>query len=70
VPFVIEHGQRVCKLTFDRMLEAPKTLYGEAIGSSYQRQEETLGKIFRRHEHAPDLRHRERAPRDGRRSSR
>ena len=49
VPFVIEHGQRVCKLTFDRMLEAPKTLYGEAIGSSYQRQQETLGKIFRRH---------------------
>jgi dCTP deaminase len=49
VPFVIEHGQRVCKLTFDRMLEAPKTLYGEAIGSSYQRQEETLGKHFRRH---------------------
>ena len=70
VPFMIEHGQRVCKLTFDRMLEAPRTLYGEAIGSSYQRQEETLGKIFRRHEHAPDLRHRERAPRDGRRSSR
>lgn len=48
VPFMIEHGQRVCKLTFDRMLEAPRTLYGEAIGSSYQRQEETLGKIFRR----------------------
>jgi dCTP deaminase len=49
VPFVIEHGQRVCKLTFDRMLEPPKTLYGETIGSSYQRQEETLGKQFRRH---------------------
>jgi len=48
VPFLIEHGQRVCKLTFDRMLEAPKTLYGEEIGSSYQRQEETLGKHFRR----------------------
>jgi len=48
VPFVIEHGQRVCKLTFDRMLEAPKTLYGDAIGSSYQRQEETLGKHFKR----------------------
>jgi dCTP deaminase len=48
VPFVIEHGQRVCKLTFDRMLEAPKTLYGEAIGSSYQRQGETLGKHFKR----------------------
>ncbi len=48
VPFMIEDGQRVCKLTFDRMLEAPKTLYGEAIGSSYQHQEETLGKHFRR----------------------
>jgi len=34
VPFLIEHGQLVCKLTFDRMLEPPKTLYGEAIGSS------------------------------------
>jgi dCTP deaminase len=48
VPFVIEHGQQVCKLTFDRMLEPPRTLYGDAIGSSYQRQEETLGKHFLR----------------------
>jgi dCTP deaminase len=48
VPFMIEHGQRVCKLTFERMLEAPTVLYGEAIGSSYQRQHETLGKYFRR----------------------
>lgn len=48
VPFMIENGQRVCKLTFERMLEAPSTLYGEGIGSSYQRQEETLGKHFLR----------------------
>jgi dCTP deaminase len=48
VPFMIEHGQRVCKLTFERMLEAPKTLYGQSIGSSYQRQEETLSRHFRR----------------------
>jgi dCTP deaminase len=48
VPFMIEHGQRVCKLTFERMLEAPTRLYGEAIGSSYQRQHETLGKYFLR----------------------
>jgi dCTP deaminase len=48
VPFMIEHRQRVCKLTFDRMLEAPEQLYGEAIGSSYQGQEETLGKHFSR----------------------
>ncbi|HEX8770684.1 MAG TPA: 2'-deoxycytidine 5'-triphosphate deaminase [Acidimicrobiales bacterium] len=46
VPFMIEHGQRVCKLTFERMLEAPSSLYGRGIGSSYQRQEETLGKHF------------------------
>jgi dCTP deaminase len=46
VPFMIEHGQRVCKLTFERMLEPPVTLYGQGIGSSYQRQEETLGKHF------------------------
>ena len=51
VPFMIEHGQRVCKLTFERMLEAPSRLYGEAIGSSYQRQEETLGKHFIRPVH-------------------
>jgi dCTP deaminase len=48
VPFMIEHGQRVCKLTFERMLEAPTVLYGEEIGSSYQRQHETLGKYFLR----------------------
>jgi hypothetical protein len=46
VPFMIEHGQRVCKLTFERMLEEPTFLYGTGIGSSYQRQEETLGKHF------------------------
>ena len=48
VPFMIEHGQRVCKLTFEHMLEAPTVLYGEAIGSSYQQQHETLGKYFLR----------------------
>ncbi len=48
VPFMVEHGQRVCKLTFERMLEVPTSLYGQGIGSSYQRQEETLSKHFRR----------------------
>jgi dCTP deaminase len=48
VPFMVEHGQRVCKLTFERMLEEPTTLYGEGIGSNYQRQRETLGKHFSR----------------------
>jgi dCTP deaminase len=48
VPFMIEHRQRVCKLTFERMLEAPTQLYGQGIGSNYQQQTETLGKHFRR----------------------
>jgi dCTP deaminase len=48
VPFMVEHGQRVCKLTFERMMEAPDSLYGQTIGSSYQRQEETLSKHFSR----------------------
>ena len=46
VPFMVEHGQRVCKLTFERMLEPPTVLYGAQIGSKYQQQEETLGKHF------------------------
>jgi hypothetical protein len=52
---MVENGQRVCKLTFERMLEEPAALYGGEIGSSYQRQEETLGKQFA-------LRRRGRAP--------
>jgi dCTP deaminase len=48
VPFMIEHRQRVCKLTFERMVEPPETLYGEGIGSNYQQQADTLGKHFRR----------------------
>jgi dCTP deaminase len=48
VPFVIEHGQAVCKLRFERMIARPAVLYGPEIGSSYQRQEETLSRHFRR----------------------
>ena len=57
VPFMIEHRQRVCKLTFERMLERPVQLYGQGIGSSYQGQTETLGKHFRlpKKDHAGQL---------------
>jgi len=48
VPFMVEDRQRVCKLTFERMLEPPTLLYGQQIGSNYQGQTETLGKHFRR----------------------
>jgi dCTP deaminase len=46
VPFMIEHGQRVCKLTFERMLAPPLALYGQSSRSSYQRQDDALGKHF------------------------
>jgi dCTP deaminase len=45
---MVENGQAVCKLTFERMLEEPVALYGSGIGSSYQQQEETLSRYFRR----------------------
>jgi dCTP deaminase len=47
VPFVIEHGQRVCRLSFERMIERPDVLYGETIGSAYQGQVDTLSKHFK-----------------------
>jgi dCTP deaminase len=48
VPFMIEHRQRLCKLSFERMAERPEVLYGESIGSAYQQQTDTLSKHFRR----------------------
>jgi dCTP deaminase len=48
VPFMIEHGQRVCKLTFERMVSQPERLYGDDVGSHYQGQVDTLSKHFHR----------------------
>jgi dCTP deaminase len=56
VPFMIEHRQRVCKLSFERMAEPPEVLYGEGIGSSYQRQADTLSKHFRQPSQPPSVR--------------
>ena len=47
VPFSLEHGQRLCKLTFERMAARPDELYGAGIGSRYQRQGLALGRQFR-----------------------
>jgi dCTP deaminase len=57
VPFMVEHRQPVCKLTFERMLEEPTQLYGKDIGSNYQQQTETLGKHFRGAAAPPPPRH-------------
>jgi dCTP deaminase len=48
VPFMVEDGQKVCKLAFERMVEAPDTLYGSDLGSAYQGQTVTLSRHFRR----------------------
>jgi dCTP deaminase len=47
VPFSLEHGQRLCKLTFERMSERPDVLYGSDLGSRYQRQYLALSRQFR-----------------------
>lgn len=47
VPFVVEHGQQVCKLSFERMAAVPGVLYGQDIGSHYQSQRIVLSKHFR-----------------------
>jgi dCTP deaminase len=47
VPFILEHGQTVGRLVYERMLERPTALYGERIGSNYQAQGLKLSKHFR-----------------------
>jgi dCTP deaminase len=47
VPFMLQHGQRVAKLVFEKLAEEPTILYGQDIGSSYQHQERMLSKHFR-----------------------
>jgi dCTP deaminase len=46
VAFMVEHLQPVCKLAFERMIDTPEVLYGEALGSNYQGQESMLSKHF------------------------
>ena len=48
VPFVLEDGQRVGRLVYERLLARPDRLYGSGIGSSYQRQGLALSKHFKR----------------------
>jgi dCTP deaminase len=47
VPFILEDGQMVGRLAFERMAEAPDGLYGQIGTSNYQGQELKLSKHFR-----------------------
>jgi dCTP deaminase len=47
VPFIIEDGQVVGRLIYERMLELPRTLYGAGLSSNYQAQGLKLSKHFK-----------------------
>ena len=47
VPFILEHGQIVGRLIYERLTEPPSRVDGQEIGSNYQRQGLKLSKHFR-----------------------
>jgi len=47
LPFVIEHGQVVGRLVYERLTAPPAKLYGVGLKSSYQRQGIALSKHFK-----------------------
>jgi dCTP deaminase len=47
VPFILEHSQIIGRLVFERLTDAPPEVYGQGIGSNYQRQGLKLSKHFR-----------------------
>lgn len=47
VPFLLEHGQTVGWLRYERMAARPKLLYGQDINSNYQGQSLKLAKQFK-----------------------
>ncbi len=50
VPFILEDGQIIGRLIYEPLSEAPDFVYGQDIGSHYQRQGLKLSKHFRPHE--------------------
>lgn len=47
VPFILEHGQIIGHLVYEKMLSRPSILYGQDAGSNYQAQGLKLSKHFR-----------------------
>ncbi|HEY5082263.1 MAG TPA: 2'-deoxycytidine 5'-triphosphate deaminase [Bauldia sp.] len=47
VPFILEHGQVVGRLVYERLTARPDRLYGDDLGSNYQAQGLKLSKHFR-----------------------
>jgi dCTP deaminase len=46
-PFVLEHGQNVGRLIYEKMIETPNILYGQDLKSNYQGQGLKLSKHFK-----------------------
>jgi dCTP deaminase len=46
VAFILEHGQTIGRLVYERMAAKPDSLYGAALGSNYQAQGLKLSKHF------------------------
>jgi dCTP deaminase len=47
VPFILEDGQIIGRLVYEALTEAPEQVYGQGIGSNYQRQGLKLSKHFK-----------------------
>ncbi|MEP6830803.1 MAG: 2'-deoxycytidine 5'-triphosphate deaminase [Rhizomicrobium sp.] len=47
VPFILEHGQTIGRLVFERLTDPPPQAYGVGLGSNYQGQDLKLSKHFR-----------------------
>lgn len=47
VPFILEDGQTIGRLVYEPLTQAPEQVYGQGIGSNYQRQGLKLSKHFR-----------------------
>jgi len=47
VPFILEHGQVIGRLVYERLTDVPETLYGAGLNSNYQAQGLKLSKHFK-----------------------
>ncbi len=47
IPFILEDGQTIGRLLYERLADVPEILYGQELGSSYQAQGLKLSKHFK-----------------------
>lgn len=47
VPFVLEHGQRICRMVYEKLSSVPQKIYSQNIGSNYAGQTLKLAKQFK-----------------------